>query len=120
MSSTTETRKSHVGNTDGTSALATVVHEAEHQRLPRDLIGIGAGALVGLAALSLAGMRKPREWPESLEGAMPRRRHRERGRFRRLDVRLRRMSRSGCGQDADTSFMDRARDDPDRMLGPAR
>jgi hypothetical protein len=118
MSSTAETRKSHVGNADGASAPATV-HEAEHQRLPRDLIGLGAGALVGLADLSLAGMRKPTQWPESLKGAMPKRRQRERGRFQHFDARLRRMSRSGCRQGADTSFIDRAHDGPDRMLVPA-
>lgn len=119
MSSTTETRKSHVGNADGASAPATV-HDAELQRLPRDPIGLGAGALLWKADLSLAGMRKPTEWPESLEEAMPKRRHGERERFRHFDVRLRRVSLSSCRQDADTSFMDRARDDPDRMLVPAR
>ena len=119
MSSTTEIRRSHVGNADGASAAATS-HEPELQRLPRELIGLGAGALLGKADLSLAGMREPTEWPESLEGAMPKRRHRKRERFRHFDVRLRRMSLSSCRQDADTSFMDRARDDPHRMLVPAR
>lgn len=57
MSSTTETRKSHVGNADGASAPATV-HEAELHRLPRDPIGLGAGALLAKADLSQSRCRQ--------------------------------------------------------------